>query len=123
MPLLAFAGLALAVFIFTGGFASARLYMEASGRPADVVALRYGISGLLFVSFVYRRAIGSRQIRDGGALQLSRLAAAHRLAFVYLSVSAAPRLPMGAELYRGSRWCLAPYSRGGFRVKRWTAGA
>jgi drug/metabolite transporter (DMT)-like permease len=53
MPVLAFAGLALAVCIFTGGFASARLYMEAGGRPADVVALRYGVSGLLFVPFVY----------------------------------------------------------------------
>ena len=54
MPIIAFVGLALAVFIFTGGFASARLYMEAGGAPADVVALRYGVSGLLFMPFVFR---------------------------------------------------------------------
>ena len=62
MPVLAFAGLALAVFVFTGGFASARLYMEAGGAPADVVALRYGVSGLLFIPFVYwaRHRISAR---------------------------------------------------------------
>ena len=49
---LSLAALVLAVLIFTGGFASARFYMEAGGGPQDVVTLRHGISGLLFLPFV-----------------------------------------------------------------------
>lgn len=91
MPLLAFAGLALAVFIFTGGFASARLYMEASGRPADVVALRYGISGLLFVSFVYRAR--HRITANPGWWRAAAIALGGGAPFgicVFISVSGAP---------------------------------
>lgn len=52
MYFLSLAALVLAVLIFTGGFASARFYMEAGGGPQDVVTLRHGISGLLFLPFV-----------------------------------------------------------------------
>lgn len=45
--------LAGAVLIFTGGFASARYYLEAGGGPQDVVTLRYGVSGTLFLLYVF----------------------------------------------------------------------
>jgi drug/metabolite transporter (DMT)-like permease len=52
LPLLPIAALVFAVLVFTGGFASARMYFEAGGGAADVVTLRYGVSGLLFIPFV-----------------------------------------------------------------------
>ena len=91
MPAVSYVVLALAVFIFTGGFASARFYMEAGGSPADVVALRYGVSGLLFVPFVVWAAARLRQqpgwwraaaIALGGGAPFG--------IFVFIGVSGAP---------------------------------
>lgn len=91
MPIVGFAGVSLAVFIFTGGFASGRLYMEAGGAPADVVALRYGVSGLLFVPYVYwaRHRIAA----SPGWLRAAAIAlggGAPFGIFVFIGVSGAP---------------------------------
>ena len=39
--------LVTAVFIFTGGFVSARMYYDVGGTPPDVVALRYGVAAVV----------------------------------------------------------------------------
>ncbi len=50
--LVGMSGLVLAVFVFAGGFIGARLYYDAGGTPADVVALRYGVSAVVMLPFV-----------------------------------------------------------------------
>ena len=84
-------GLGFAVFIFAGGFASARMYMEAGGTPADVVALRYGISGLLFLPFVLVNR--ERLARRPGWVRSLALAAVGGVPFglcIFVGVSGAP---------------------------------
>jgi drug/metabolite transporter (DMT)-like permease len=41
----------LAVFVFAGGFVAGRLYYEAGGIPADVVALRYGVAAVFLLPY------------------------------------------------------------------------
>ncbi len=62
--LVGMAGLVLAVFVFAGGFIGARLYYDAGGTPADVVALRYGVSAVVMLPFVV--AARHRLARDPG---------------------------------------------------------
>ena len=88
---LGFVGLAFAVCIFAGGFASARLYIEAGGTPADVVALRYGISGLLFLPVVWMAR--ARLRRPGGWARALALAAVGGAPFgvcIFIGVTGAP---------------------------------
>lgn len=49
--LLGLAALVTAVFIFTGGFVSARMYYDVGGAPSDVVALRYGVAAAVMLPF------------------------------------------------------------------------
>ena len=86
-----YAGLVFAVFIFAGGFASARLYMEAGGTPADVVALRYGVSGLIFLPFVFLHR--RRLAQHPGWWRALALAAVGGVPFgvcIFIGVSGAP---------------------------------
>ncbi len=46
--------LVLSMGIFAGGFIATRFYFAAGGSPWDVVAMRYGISGLILLPFVIR---------------------------------------------------------------------
>ena len=91
---LSLAALVLAVLIFTGGFASARFYMEAGGGPQDVVTLRHGISGLLFLPFVVWIWEDCANTRAFGAPSVWRCAEVSRSALACLQVSAARRSVM-----------------------------
>jgi len=90
-------GLVFAVFIFAGGFASARMYMEAGGTPADVVALRYGVSGLLFLPFVLiNRKRLARQPGWGRAIALAAVGGVPFGLCIFIGVSGAPFAHGGA---------------------------
>ncbi|MEM7407359.1 MAG: DMT family transporter [Pseudomonadota bacterium] len=88
LPMLA---LATAVLIFTGGFASARYYLEAGGSPQDVVTLRYGVSGLLFAIYVFaRRRRLATQPGWPRAIALALTGGVPFGGFVFVGVNGAP---------------------------------
>ena len=85
------AGLAIAIFIMTGGFAAARLYFEAGGAPADVIALRYGVSAVLMLPLVLiARARLRRHPGWWKAVALAAVGGAPFGACVFVGVTGAP---------------------------------
>ena len=124
LPVLSLFTLAFAVLIFTGGFASARWYLQAGGSAADVVTLRYGVSGVLFVSYVFwcRRRLA---VHPGWwkALALAATGGVPFGACIFIGVSGAPfthggAIVPGLALVVGSvlAWSWLGEAMGGKRI-------